>query len=174
MLPVILGFSSLPTAAAQASDAKAPLLHGQMSNAVLARVTRLRPAEVAECCRGAAEALTFYFFAEPVGDTLRPTITETVDFSIDGKSYGAMSLEQLGAKVEPQTVIYDPEDVLGPCPELRGVLPAGFKAHSAFKITIGGMQLPDRGIGEVVLKFGFHGDVEPFAFPFSIPSKPDV
>ncbi|WP_191013768.1 hypothetical protein [Treponema zioleckii] len=107
-------------------------------------------------------------------------IQELRDFKIDGKSYAAFTSENLGLKIEPQTVLVDSSKFIEQNPYKKNIV-KNKKSGIIMQTAIYGAELPSSGKVSVTAQIGWaglneeqtdgvDGKIEDFVFEFELSS----
>ena len=164
LIPIILAFFVINLHAAPIQEiAKS----GKVS---LLQVSRLDGANK----NGAPDGIMAVFLVTPNSAQKRKfTLTETRDFTLNGKSYAATTQTYLKKTFEPDTTIYDVDEYFRDHPEVARVVEAPPSKNGCenvlLTIAIYGMKMPAAGKVQMLVKVGYNLTVEPYAFSFELP-----
>ncbi len=147
---------------------------GKLSTVTLLEVSRPPATSEVKQPPGSEDGLVFYFCI-----VRRPTVsglftmTELRDFSIASRKYSELTLERMGRRFEPVTIVDDPADFKTKIrPDLASAVPPGANDNDVIMYTvISGARLPAGAEAEVVIDVGWGDESEKFRFLFKIPVK---
>jgi hypothetical protein len=170
MLTVVhaLVFLGAVAAAPAPSDQLPVISEGKLASVALLDAGRASADDLKACCPGAADALKLVFLTRSTDAPTDFTMSPATQTLIDRQPY-----EFCGAgNTRPQLVVYDVDKIFQIRPDLAGRVPTGFTPHLAVVITIpGDTSLPETGHVDFEMKLGYHRQIEPFSFGFTLPKK---
>jgi len=174
---LLLSFLSLATVSSATPTAKNPqpigTAEGTLSAVSLLDVSRPGRLGLVEPVARARDGLIFYFLVtrkQPGTEYL--SLKELRDFQVGPESYAAITKAELGATLEPQTIVEDVSDFfLRVRPDLYP-LEALRRQREAYVVytLVPGAKLPDGSRGTVTVRFGWGDQLESFSFRFSVPA----
>jgi hypothetical protein len=117
------------------------------------------------------DGIVFYFVIVPLGDNSSkiPTLQGSSDFRINGTSYREITRRNGVDDIQPAIIFYGErtfqEDEFYERVNFESSIGLLF-----IKIIIFGTSIPDNGVINMVLKFGFDNEVEEFNYQFNVDS----
>ena len=174
-IAAILLWATSSLANSVAEQPERPRLVGAFSTVTLLDVLRPTSGFHLKTAAGADDSLVFFFLISRGPGANGPfTLRETRDFLVDGHSYSSATRTLLRREFEPNTIIEDVPDFAGKIrPDLaQAVSSARPDADCAVMYTlISGAALQPRSRGNITVEVGWGARVEPFTFPFGVPSR---
>jgi hypothetical protein len=117
------------------------------------------------------DGIVFYFVVIPLQDnrSKNPTLVELRDFRINGTSYREITRRNGVDDIEPVTIAYSERTIQNDEFHEKINFENGVGVQ-ILKVIIFGTDIPDSGIINIDLKFGFDNEVEEFNYQFKIDS----